>query len=79
MVGHEPAAQNLTPIMSRVYPERKWRKERGQHREKPKLNRVTQILVLPQSVTKGKLDIRESVEKRKGPAMQDRQDRVRIF
>jgi hypothetical protein len=54
---------NLTQIISRVYPERKWIKERMHHTEKPKLNRVKQIRMLARSITKRKPDIRGSGEK----------------
>jgi hypothetical protein len=49
--------------MSRVYPERKWTKERMHHIERPSLNRVKQIPTLARSVTKRKPDTRGSGEK----------------
>jgi hypothetical protein len=55
--------QNLTPIVSLVYPERRWIKERIHHTQRPNLNRVTEISMLAQSVTKRKPDIRQSNEK----------------
>jgi hypothetical protein len=57
------ASLHLTGIMSRVYPERKWTKERKQDTEKPKLNRVEQISILARSITERKPDIRRSGEK----------------
>jgi hypothetical protein len=50
--------RNLTQIMSRVYPERKWIKERSHDTEKPKLNGVTEIAILTRSITERKPDIR---------------------
>jgi hypothetical protein len=53
--------------MSRVYPERKWIKERMEHTEKPNINRVKQLLTEARTVTKGKPDIRGSGEKENAP------------
>jgi hypothetical protein len=51
--------------MSRVYPERKWIKERMHHTKKQKLNRLKQISILAWSITERKPDIRGSCEKEK--------------
>jgi hypothetical protein len=61
---HEIAGpkENLTPIMSLVYPERKWIKERNYDAEKPKLNRTKQISILFRSITKRKPDPPRSSE-----------------
>jgi hypothetical protein len=53
--------------MSRVYPERKWIKERMHHTKKPNRNRVLQPLPLARSITKGKPDIRGSGEQENAP------------
>jgi hypothetical protein len=64
------APKKLKPTMSRVYPERKWIKERRHHREKRNINRLKQISILVRSLTKRKPDIRESGEKEKAPQRQ---------
>jgi hypothetical protein len=53
--------------MSRVYPERKWIKEKMHHTEKPNINRVKQIPTLTRRITKRKPDIRGSGEKENAP------------
>jgi hypothetical protein len=53
--------------MSRVYPKRKWIKERMHHRKKPSLNRVKQIPILARRIAKRKPDIRGSGEKENAP------------
>jgi hypothetical protein len=65
---YEIAAQkNVTPIMSRVYPERKWTKERKDDRARQRINGLKQISILARSMTKRKSDIRGSVEKENSP------------
>jgi hypothetical protein len=49
--------------MSRVYPERKWIRERWHHTSKRNLNRLKQISILALSITKRKPDLRGSGEK----------------
>jgi hypothetical protein len=53
--------------MSRVYPERKWIKERKHHTEKRNITRVKQISILALSITKRKPDIRGSGENENAP------------
>jgi hypothetical protein len=48
--------------MSRVYPERKWRKEKRHDIEKRNLNRLKQISILARGITRRKPDIGRSVE-----------------
>jgi hypothetical protein len=43
--------------MSRVYPERKWIKDKRQHTDKRKLNRLEQISILGRRIAKRKPDI----------------------
>jgi hypothetical protein len=59
--------KKLKPSMSRVYPERKWTKERRHHTEKRNLNRPKQKSILSGSITKRKPDIRGSGEKENAP------------
>jgi hypothetical protein len=73
------AKKELTPTMSRVYPERKWAKERRHQIEKRNLNRVKQISILALSITKRKPDIRGSGGKENAPQRKDPHDRLRIF
>jgi hypothetical protein len=58
---------NARSIMSLVYPERKWIKDRKHDGEKPKLNRTKQISILSRSITMRKPDTRRSGEKEKSP------------
>jgi hypothetical protein len=53
--------------MSRVYPERKWTKERRHKTEKRNMNRLKQISILALSITKRKQDIRPSGKKENDP------------
>jgi hypothetical protein len=53
--------------MSRVYPERKWIKERRHDPEKRKINRLKQISILALCITERKPDIRGSGEKENAP------------
>jgi hypothetical protein len=53
--------------MSRVYPERKWIKEKSHRTEMRNLNPLKQISILTLSITKRKPDIRGSGEKANAP------------
>jgi hypothetical protein len=59
--------KKLTPTMSRVYPEKKWIKQKTHHTEKGNLNRLKQISILARSIAKRKPEIRESGEKENAP------------
>jgi hypothetical protein len=70
--------RNLTPITSRVYPERKVIKERIHHAKKLKPNRVKQINISSE-YHQEKTGYARIRRKRKCRATQDPQDRPRIF
>jgi hypothetical protein len=53
--------------MSRVYPERKWIKERGYHTKKRNVNRLKEISILARSITMRNPDIRGLGEKENAP------------
>jgi hypothetical protein len=65
---YEIAGPNkVKPTMSRVYPERKWIKEKRYQAWKRNINRLKQRSILSRSIAKRKLDIRGSGEQENAP------------